>query len=168
MDKHPLKVLSVGNGAKLIFTPCPGSKTVDLETSIAQLKQAGTSMLLTLMFDDEMARNNLSAIEQLCQQHQMIWRQLPIMDDAAPDAVFEQRWQQNLATITEVIAQQGTIAIHCKGGVGRTGLVAALILANFGWSTEQIIDNIQEISPKSLRIALQVDYFHAKRSKPTA
>ena len=55
MQLHPYDTLTLDNGAKLIFTPCPGSKEASLEESVLTLKQAGTSMLLTLMYDHEIA-----------------------------------------------------------------------------------------------------------------
>ena len=52
MQTHPFDILSLENGAQLIFTPCPGTKDSTLAESISTLKQAETQMLLTLMFDE--------------------------------------------------------------------------------------------------------------------
>lgn len=38
MSAHPYDVLSLNNGANIIFTPCPGTKTQNLADSIATLK----------------------------------------------------------------------------------------------------------------------------------
>jgi len=51
MQTHPFDILALENGAQLIFTPCPGTKEVILSGSISTLKDAGTNMLITLMFD---------------------------------------------------------------------------------------------------------------------
>ncbi|MBL4763907.1 MAG: dual specificity protein phosphatase family protein [Colwellia sp.] len=160
MNPHPFKVLAVDTGAQLILTPCPGSKAVALDASIVELQQAGTDLLLTLMFDEEMERNHLSSLASLCEDNQIAWLQLPIIDDAAPNEVFEKLWLQHSQSILDVIHQGGTIAIHCKGGIGRTGLVAGLILLTYGWPADKIIKKIQEISPKSLSIDLQLDFFY--------
>ena len=76
MNKHPFETIALDNGAKLLFTPCPGTKLVGLEESIQQLKENGISMLITLMFDEEMASNKVLSLPELCHQHQISWLQL--------------------------------------------------------------------------------------------
>ena len=66
MSSHPFDALTLDNGAQLIFTPCPGTKEASLIDSVATLKQAGTQMLLTSMFDKEMAANNAESLPNVC------------------------------------------------------------------------------------------------------
>ena len=160
MQTHPFDILSLENGAQLIFTPCPGSKDSTLAESISTLKQAETQMLLTLMFDEEMEKNNALSLPIECEKQGIEWVQLPILDDAAPSQAFESQWDAQKANILEVINNKGTIAVHCKGGSGRTGLVIGLILLAFGWSGEKVIEAVQEIRPKALKHPVQLDYFN--------
>ena len=157
---HPFDILALENGAQLIFTPCPGTKDSILVESISTLKQAGTSMLITLMFDEEMESNNALSLPTECEKQCIEWVQLPILDDAAPSQAFESQWNDHKANILDVINNKGTIAVHCKGGSGRTGLVIGLILLAFGWSGEKIIEAVQEIRPKALKHPVQLDYFN--------
>ncbi|OUR62397.1 protein phosphatase [Colwellia sp. 39_35_sub15_T18] len=160
MQTHPFDILSLENGAQLIFTPCPGTKDSTLAESISTLKQAETQMLLTLMFDEEMEKNNALSLPIECEKQGIEWVQLPILDDAAPSQAFESQWDAQKANILEVINNKGTIAVHCKGGSGRTGLVIGLILLAFGWSGEKVIEAVQEIRPKALKHPVQLDYFN--------
>ena len=156
---HPFDILALENGSQLIFTPCPGTKDSILVESISTLKQAGTNMLITLMFD-EMEKNNALSLPTECEKQGIEWVQLPILDDAAPSQAFESQWDAQKANILEVINNKGTIAVHCKGGSGRTGLVIGLILLAFGWSGEKVIEAVQEIRPKALKHPVQLDYFN--------
>ncbi len=70
MSAHPYDILSLNNGANIIFTPCPGTKTQNLADSIATLKAAGTHMLLSLMPQKELEKTTykqliLSAISTI-------------------------------------------------------------------------------------------------------
>ena len=161
MQTHPFDILTLENGAQLIFTPCPGTKDAALTDSISTLKQAGTSMLITLMFDEEMEKNNATSLPIECEKQGVAWVQLPILDDAAPSQAFESQWAVQKANILAMINNQGTIAVHCKGGSGRTGLVIGLILLAFGWSGEKVIEEVQKIRPKSLKNPVQLDYFNS-------
>ncbi|MCW8863736.1 MAG: tyrosine-protein phosphatase [Colwellia sp.] len=160
MNKHPVEILALPNGAKLIFTPCPGTKSVSLEASIKQLKQHGTSMLLTLMFDEEMAANNALSLADICYQHQIDWLQLPIIDDEAPSTAFESQWAKHKSVILHALKNKSVVAVHCKGGTGRTGTVIALLLLELGWPVKKIVKEVQKVRPKALRINTQLDYLN--------
>ena len=161
MQPHPFDILPLENGSQLIFTPCPGTKDSILVESISTLKKAGTRMLVTLMFDEEMEKNNALSLPIECKKQGVEWVQLPILDDAAPDKAFESQWNAQKANILEVINNKGTIAVHCKGGSGRTGLVIGLILLAFGWSSEKVIEEVQKVRPKALKHLVQLDYFNS-------
>ncbi len=162
MQLHPFDTLTLDNGAKLIFTPCPGTKQASLKESVLTLKQANTSMVLTLMYDHEIAQNNIQQLPSLCAEHDITWLQLPILDDEAPDQEFEAQWSQYKDTIIEAINNKATIAVHCKGGTGRTGLVIALILLTYGWPSDKIVRQVQTIRPKALRNTLQLNYLNSQ------
>ena len=164
MNSHPFSTLSLENGAQLIFTPCPGTKEASLADSVLTLKKAGTDMLLTLMFDEEIKKNNADSLANVCAQHDIDWLQLPILDDAAPTEAFETQWQAHKSAIIDVINSKGTIAVHCKGGAGRTGLVIGLILLSLGWSHDKAIKEVQKIRPVALKKAQQLTYFNAYRA----
>lgn len=159
MKTHPFDIFALENGAQLIFTPCPGTKDASVVESISTLKEAGTNMLITLMFDEEMAKNDALTLPAECKGLGIEWVQLPILDDAAPNQAFESQWNAQKANILDVINNKGTIAVHCKGGSGRTGLVIGLILLAFGWSGEKVIEEVQKIRPKALKNTVQLDYF---------
>ncbi|MEH6385851.1 MAG: tyrosine-protein phosphatase [Colwellia sp.] len=158
MNKHPYYSIDIENGARIILTPCPGTQGVELEVSIKNLKQAGAMVLLTLMFDEEMTRNHIELLPDLCKQYDITWIQLPIVDDKVPNKAFEDKWKQYQALILATIDNGGCVTIHCKGGKGRTGLVAAMMLTCHGWPIEKIISAIQKVRPEALKIKEQLAY----------
>jgi protein-tyrosine phosphatase len=158
---HPFDILPLENGSQLIFTPCPGTKGASLVESISTLKTAGTDMLITLMFDDEMEANNASTLPLECKKMEIDWIQLPILDDAAPNQNFESQWNVHKAKILALLNNQGTIAVHCKGGSGRTGLVIGLILLALGWPGEKVMEEVQKLRPNALKNPVQLEYFNS-------
>ena len=159
MNTHPFDALVLENGAKLIFTPCPGTKEADLADSVATLKAAGASNIISLMFDKELAENNAASLADVCESQQVNWFQLPIADDKGPDHHFEKAWQQSRSQFVDVINRGDAIAVHCKGGSGRTGLVIGLILLAAGWPADEVVSAVQEIRPKALKNVTQRNYF---------
>ena len=160
MNTHPFDSITTNSGARFIFTPCPGTKDANLTESVEQLKQAGAQAIVTLMYQEEMDKNQASQLPQVCEQQGVSWFQLPISDDAAPNQDFLSKWHEHLADLLAILKQQGTIAVHCKGGSGRTGLVIGLLMNELGLSKEQAKTLVQSVRPKALINSAQLNYYN--------
>jgi len=160
MDSHPFDILPLDQGGSLIFTPCPGTKGIDLQTSIAQLKRAGAEAVITLMTDEEMADLEVDILPVVCQQHGLQWFHLPIEDDEAPAAEYQQKWDSQKQQIHNILDQNGTLAIHCRGGSGRTGLMAAILLLERGIEFDQAVSMVKGLRPKALMKQPHIDYLN--------
>lgn len=152
MSNHPYDVLDVpGSAAKLIFTPCPGSKGTSVDEALATLQAAGAEALITLMPAEELARNEATQLPQLCAERDLEWFHLPVADEQVPLADFDQAWRQSAARINELLDAGKSVAIHCKGGSGRTGLIAARILIDRNVPRETAIAWVQALRPKAIQ-----------------
>lgn len=158
---HPFDELVLEGPAALLFTPCPGTKTEGLKDSLLRLKQAGASAILTLMPEDEIARNQVTDLPILCEELGLAWLHCPIEDDHAPLADFAAAWQQQGPQIHQLLKDGKKVAIHCKGGSGRTGLVAAQIMVERGIDKERIRQRIQALRPYALTLAPHQAYFQS-------
>lgn len=156
--QHPFDTLELST-AKLIFTACPGTKGVSLSDSVTQLKAAGAVAIITLMPQHELTQNNADNIGVLCSEHDMAWFQLPIEDDCAPQQPFEQAFAAYKAAILALLQAGNTVAIHCKGGSGRTGLMAAILMTQLGYSKADATAKVQSLRPKALGLAVHQAYF---------
>lgn len=161
MQTHPYDKLTLDNGASFIFTPCPGTKGVDLTTSVKQLKNAGAQAIVTLMYDAEMKKNEAETLPNACNEQGIKWFQLPILDDDAPNEDFATAFKCHLDDLLSILRNQGTVAVHCKGGSGRTGLVIGLLMYELGYDKTEIINQVQKVRPKALSHPVQLSFFNA-------
>ena len=158
MQSHPFDILQLETGA-FIFTPCPGTKGVGLSQSVADLKAAGAKAIITLMYDEELVKNGAQQLVIECEQAGLSWFQLPILDDDAPNEAFSLAFNKHLNDILAIIKSGGSVAVHCKGGSGRTGLVIGLLMHELGYAKNDIVTQVQAIRPKSLHNPVQRSYF---------
>jgi len=159
MIPHPYDLLPLNpKGAGLMLTPCPGTRGVDPGAALAQLQTAGADALITLMPDAEMARNAVTHIGELCAKIGWQWFHFPVEDDHAPEEAFAVAWSAHRSSVHQLLDAGKKIAIHCKGGSGRTGLIAAQILVERGQSVDEATAAIKAIRPNALSLASHRDY----------
>ena len=56
-----------------------------------------------------------------------------------------------MAQIAGLLAADKAVAIHCKGGSGRTGLIAARILIDLGIDRSEAVSLVQALRPKAIQ-----------------
>ena len=155
---HPFDTLMLPCQRQLIFTPCPGTKGNSVSEALAELKAGGANALITMMTQADLERFAVSDIASQCEALGLEWVHLPVEDDQAPEAPFDMAWQESLATLDRWLEQKLTIALHCKGGTGRTSLIGAILMARLGYSWEQTLEHIRTVRPTGLRIPKHVAY----------
>ena len=162
MTTHPSDALPLPGGGKLIFTPCPGTKGVGLAESVEQLRQAGADAVISMTPSDELARLDVAALPEAITEAGMRWFQFPVEDDAAPGPAFEQTWAANRDAVIALLSRRGGIAIHCRGGSGRTGFMAALILRELGVDAARADALVKGLRPNALTLSVHTDYLAAR------
>ncbi|MGL5226300.1 MAG: tyrosine-protein phosphatase [Aeromonas sp.] len=157
---HPFDILNLDNGARLIFTPCPGTKEASLKDAIKILQQAGADGVVTMMPDAELCEFHATSLPAECEALGLAWVQLPVEDDCAPEAPFATAFANHKADLLARLAAGQTLAIHCRGGSGRTGLMAAILLLEAGYAPTQVKSLVQGLRPKALTLTPHVNYLN--------
>ena len=77
---------------------------------------------------------------------------IPVKDFTAPSLV---QLEQGIAAIRETLAAGQRVAVHCGGGLGRTGTLLACYLVERGLSAEEAIRRVRMVRPGSIETATQ-------------
>ncbi|MBY0438211.1 MAG: cyclin-dependent kinase inhibitor 3 family protein [Burkholderiales bacterium] len=154
-DPLRLDELPVGNrGGLLGITLCPGKKAPslegflwdrDLELDLDAIDRWGAKAVLTLIEDEEFDTLKVPALGAGVKARGLHWHHLPITDTKVPDARFESGWAKSGDTIRARLLEGGRVVIHCKGGLGRAGTVAARILIEVGTPPADAIRQVRAV-----------------------
>lgn len=167
---HPLRIDSVqpqGASGIIGMTFCPGKKQQgamsggewdrDLGVDIEALMQWGCTALLSLIEDHEIEELRIQDVAE--QLHAKIaYYRLPIVDGFIPDAQGEEMWDRIGPNLRRRLVNGERIVIHCKGGLGRTGIIAARLLIEFGEDPESAILRVRVARNGAIENSLQEDY----------
>lgn len=157
VSSHPSWSLPVLQGT-LLLTPCPGTQGIALSESLSQLKANGATAVITLMTSAELSHEGLQDFSPAVQAAGLDWFHLPVPDDDLPGADFDQAWHACYLELLQRLQTGEALALHCKGGSGRTGLVAAKLMLAAGHSPEDAIMAIQALRPKAFSHPAQGSY----------
>ena len=83
---------------------------------------------------------------------------LPIVDGGVPDVRFEHAWNRADEDLRRRLAAGEGIVIHCPGGLGRTSIVAARLLVEFGEEPESALFRVRRARTGTIENRLQEEY----------
>lgn len=86
------------------------------------------------------------------------WFHLPIVDVSIPDENFEQSWATAGEELRSMLRRQLDVLVHCRGGLGRAGTIAARLLVELGMEPEKAIANVRAVRPGAIETADQEEF----------
>lgn len=167
---HPLRIDEVqahGFPGVIGMTFCPGKVQRgalsgawkrDLETDIAAVRDWGATALINLLQPEEMAVLRVWELPERVVSAGIAYHHLPIEDGGVPDDVAEAAWEGVGADLRRRLRASERIVIHCKGGLGRTGVMAARLLVELGAEPAEAVRLVRKARPGAIENELQERY----------
>jgi ADP-ribosyl-[dinitrogen reductase] hydrolase len=159
---HPLQIAEVpiaeGFG-KIGMTFCPGKYQSnsatggwarDLDLDLTAIEEWGAAALVTLMEEHELRRLQVPDLGPQTLKRHLVWHHLPLADQAAPGALFEASWRKVGPRLRSLVRNGFGVVFHCKGGLGRTGTLAARLLVELGWAPQEAISAVRRVRPGAI------------------
>lgn len=152
---HPLQIAAIRahpGAGRIGITFCPGKRDAmastgawarDLATDLDAITAWGAKLVLTLVEPEELRALAVPELGREVRQRGIDWRHLPIADYSVPSAVFEAQWKTHGRDIRQVLRQGGDVVVHCKGGLGRAGMIAARLLVELGMPANDAISAVR-------------------------
>lgn len=173
-DTSPLQIAEVvlepGMGS-LGLTLCPGKKDPtsnwnrDLVKDLQVIRHWGATTVVTLIEDHEFQMLGVQTIAQDVRALGMSWLHLPIVDVSIPDHRFEDVWVIEGPKLHKRLDAGERILIHCRGGLGRTGLVAGRILVERGCNPKIAVQRVRAVRPHAIETSAQERYVLDSKSR---
>ena len=172
---HPLIINEVripGCAGVIGITFCPGKKDKqshsgiwnrDIDTDMMAVKAWHTTSLVTLMEDHEFDLLGVRQLPFKALGLGLTWFHIPIRDVSIPDFRFYERWSGIGVRLIDSLMEGGRVVIHCRGGLGRSGVVAALLLIEAGMSGKDAVEVVREARPGAIETIQQEAYVRGYR-----
>lgn len=162
---HPIRVDALPVfGGMLGLTFCPGKHgdsltglpwSRDLDVDLAALRHWGAELVVSLMERHEFDLLRVPDLPEKIIAHGMDWGHLPIVDQGVPGSTFRIAWPRVLTDVLRRLRSGSSVILHCRGGLGRTGLVAALLLIESGVKPVAAIEQVRRVRPGAIETDAQ-------------
>jgi protein-tyrosine phosphatase len=113
-----------------------------LEDEVRGWRRAGIDVVISLLESDEAAQLELLDESKAAETNGIHFISFPIPDRGVPASVSASL--SLMATVSSALGEGSNVAVHCRQGIGRSGLIAAGILANSGVQPEEAIKMVSD------------------------
>ena len=167
---HPLQIVSAeprSGFGRVGITFCPSKKQQsamtggwnrDLGLDLDVVSAFGASVLVTLIEQQEIEELAVQGIGKETCRRSMDWLHIPIRDVSVPGQGFEAAWQLYGPGLRGRLRDGFNIVVHCKGWLGRAGMIAARLLIELGADPEKVIAQVRHVRPGAIETAEQEAY----------
>lgn len=167
---HPLQIaeIALGSvGAKLGVTFCPGKHQLnaatghwsrDLAVDLDTIRAWGADAVVTLVTPAELLDLKVAHLGDQVRSRGMQWLHLPIEDVSTPMGAWELEWRAQRAVVHAALDRGGRVLVHCKGGLGRAGMISGRILIERGVPPQAAVDAVRAARPGAIETQAQEDY----------
>ena len=169
-DPLPIAAVPVPAWGGLIgLTYCPGKMDPhvkggawnrDLALDVSAIHDWGAEIVVTLMEPHEFDLLQVQGLPREVEARGMRWLHLPVPDGSIPDEGLEVRWREHGHRLHAILKRGGRILVHCRGGLGRSGMVAARLLVESGMTPENAILAVRRVRARAIETPEQEAYVH--------
>jgi protein-tyrosine phosphatase len=111
-----------------------------LEDEALGWRQAGIDVVVSLLEEDEAAQLGLRDESRAAEAKGIRFISFPIPDLGVPTSTTAAAFL--ISGIADALERGKNVALHCRQGIGRSGLVAVGVLAASGFSPERAIEAV--------------------------
>lgn len=161
----PLRIAAVpAAGGQIGISFCPGKQAPrlgggrwrrDLDADLAMVRDWGAVAVVTLIEDQEFEALGVTELPQRVQRLGLGWHHLPIPDGGVPDYGFDIRWRYSGLALRQALHRGERVFVHCRGGLGRAGMVSARLLVELGESAGEAIRRVRAVRPGAIETPAQ-------------
>jgi protein-tyrosine phosphatase len=130
-----------------------------LEDDIGAMRLEGIDYVVSMLTGDEVEELGLTEEPEICGRLGVAFSRFAIEDRGVPELA-------ELVPVVEGIVDDLTrgksVAVHCRAGIGRSGLLVACVLTRFGHSAEAAIESVSRARGVPIPdTAEQAEFVHA-------
>jgi len=150
---------------RIVIMRAPG-RGAALDDDLASIGRLGPALLVSFTTADEMAALGITGLPGRLAAQGIAHTHAPIDDFGVPDAAFADAWPALSGRIHALLDRGGTIVLHCRAGLGRSGMVAARLLVERGIDPARAVARVRAARPGAIETEAQAGWVASGETRP--
>jgi ADP-ribosyl-[dinitrogen reductase] hydrolase len=127
----------------------------DLAIDLDMVRNWGAAAVVTLLEPKELTSLRVEHLGEEVLRRKMLWFHLPIVDVSIPHEHFEQEWHVAGGELRSMLRRRLDVLVHCRGGLGRAGTIAARLLIELGMKPAKAVEIVRATRPGAIETSDQ-------------
>jgi ADP-ribosyl-[dinitrogen reductase] hydrolase len=130
----------------------------DLTEDLDAIAAWNAKSVVTLIEPHEFLLLAISDLGAEVQRRGMEWLHLPIRDVGTPGPKFEEQWPAHSKRLRQRLDEGENIVVHCRGGLGRAGMISARLVVKSGVEPNAAIERVRAARPGAIETPQQEEW----------
>ena len=165
-ETDPIRIAEIGlvpgrGTIGVSFAPGKNDREIwarNLDADLDAIAAWGAKAVVTLLEPRELRMLAIARLGAEIERRSMEWLHLPIPDAGTPSAASEAQWPEMSLRLRSLLAAGENVLVHCRGGLGRAGMIAARLLIETGVDPDAAIKRVRAVRPGAIETEPQEDW----------
>lgn len=162
-DPFVIAALPCGPGT-LALCPLPGRGGA-FEADMAQIQAFAPDLLVSMTETAERTALGATELPQALARAGVGWRHFPVTDFGTPPPDAD--WAGIATDAHRILARGGRVLTQCRGGLGRSGMVALRLMIEAGEDPDAALARLRAVRPGAVETDAQAAWARAPIGGPT-
>lgn len=156
--------LGVGDGI-LALTGLPGAKG-SYRDDLGHIHDWQPALVISMTTAEEMQASGARNLGAELQAMGCRWVHLPVPDFTSPPEPVIAQWPAVSRAALQALAGGGRVLAHCRGGCGRSGMVALRLMIEAGEGPEAALERLRALRPCAVETDAQMAWAMSAPRQP--
>jgi protein-tyrosine phosphatase len=143
---EPFQIVTIPLGGRIGICPLPG-RGGDLDRDLAAIAAWQAALVVSMTEMTELAAFESTDLPARLAQAGVAWRHFPIIDFGTPAPEALPAWSLLSAELHGALDRGEGVLLHCRGGLGRSGMIALRLMVERGEQPETALARLRQFRP---------------------
>ncbi len=145
MEPFAIHVVEVAAG-HVALSPLPG-RAGEYARDLDIIRRWRPDLVISMTTSSEMEQAGAGKLGDDLHAEGITWTHLPIEDFGAPSPDTEAAWPRISQSAAQILARGGRVLVHCRGGCGRSGMIALRLMVEQGIASDAALRRLRAVRP---------------------
>ena len=165
MRLFAIHAVQVGNGT-VALSPLPG-RAGNYPQDLGIVQDWQPDLVISMTTEGEMLQEGAAGFGDDLRAAAIGWVHLPVADFGAPPPEVQAAWPDVSAAAAQILSRGGRVLVHCRGGCGRSGMIALRLMIEHGERPGAALQRLRAVRPCAVETDGQLEWAtQAARARP--